>query len=199
MKQILFALFMSMLSCSLYAQSCIDYVMLDNHIEHYNARNDTLFCKILSEDEFSYVIDNGQFVSTLSKTVVAKVEKCAREMTPMELYRFKGIDQVTQDYFDNANTAGAYLRSAAFHAFWATGLGLVGSSAIVLGISVFKDHRSSPYWIAGGSIVSAGSLFFLMLAWNNVYKAGKILDINKKIALHWSPTSTGTMGLNLRF
>ncbi|MDL2309495.1 hypothetical protein LJC53_07950 [Bacteroidales bacterium OttesenSCG-928-C03] len=180
------------------AQNCIDFVIIQSEIGD-NKKTDTIFCKILSQEGSNVVIDNGYAISTITKDIVLGTKLCAREMSASELYIFKGIDFVTKDYFKNNATVGNYLRKASQNAYLATGLGIAGSVGIVLGTTVFEDSKSKNAWIIGGGIVCASSLFFLTLSWNNIYKAGKLLDINENNALYLTPGQHGGLGIALRF
>ena len=198
MKKTLLFFGICLLSVAIYSQNCIDYIIY--HIDNTeDKRLDTLVCKIMAEDELSYIVDNGFAITTISKKMIKEAIPCAREMDTYEVYKFKGIDNVTKDYFHNNNSTGNYLRKAAFNAYLSTGLGLAGAACIVLGTSVFNTYPSKNYWIGGGCVVSATSLFFIILAWNNVYKAGKLVDINSKAALFLSPGTDGNLGLSLKF
>ena len=181
-----------------YAQNCIDYIIY--RVEYQNESTlDTLACKIMNEDETGYVIDNGLAITTIPKKIVQAAIPCAREMTANEMYRFKGIDNVTRDYFQNNKTAGSYLRKAGFKTYLSIGLGVAGAGSIALGATTFKGERSQNYWIVGGSLAAGTSLFFMILAWNNVYKAGKLLDLNSKAALYLAPAQNGDLGLSVKF
>lgn len=196
-KLIFFLLFFAMVGFA-HAQNCIDFVIIHSEVDQ-SKRVDTIFCKILSQDQDVIVMDNGYAISTITRNLVAEVKPCAREMNAMELYLFKGIDYITKDYFKSTNSVGNYMRKAAFNAYLATGLGLVGGAGIVLGTTIFEDGRYKNAWIIGGSIGCAASLFFMTLSWNNIYKAGKLLDINKDTALYLTPGEHGMVGLSLRF
>ncbi|MDL2230982.1 hypothetical protein LJB75_01025 [Bacteroidales bacterium OttesenSCG-928-L19] len=180
---------------ALNAQDCIDAVILK---VDGSQLSDTLYCKIMAEDETNYTIDNGFAITSISKNTVEKVLLCTREMTAYEVYKFKGIDNVTMDYFQNNQTAGNYFRKAAFNMYLASGLAIVGSGSIVLGLTAFQGKYQN-VWIIGGSIVSASAVFFIVMAWNKIYKAGKLLDLNGKAALHLSSTQEGHLGLQLKF
>jgi len=180
------------------AQNCIDAVIIQLNKQIGN-ETDTIFCKILSSDETSYLIDNGLSITSISKSNVIDTLVCFREMNIYEVFKFKGIDNVTKDYFDNSLTAGNALRKAAFKTYLATGLGIVGGGSIILGLTAFNDTPSKPYFIIGGSLATAASLFFVVTAWNQIYKAGKLLDLNKKASLFLNPTTEGNLGLTIRF
>ena len=181
-----------------YAQNCIDYIIY--RVEFQNeSKLDTLVCKIMNEDENGYIVDNGLAITTIPKKIVQAAIPCAREMNAYELYKFKGIDNVTRDYFQNNKTAGSYLRKAGFNTYLSIGLGIVGAGSIALGATTFKGEPSQNYWIVGGSLAAGTSLFFMILAWNNVYKAGKLLDLNSKAALYLAPTQSGDLGLSIKF
>ena len=199
MKKMTFIwLCLMLISTYSHAQSCIDALILKiNHSEQETT--DTLFCKIMSEDANCYTVDNGFAITSIMKTSVVKAIPCMRKMTAYEIYKFKGIDFVTHDYFQNNNTVGNYFRKASFDMYLAAGLGIVGGAGIIVGATVYGNKPAQNYWIAGGGVVAAGSIFFMVLAWNNIYKAGKLLDINEKISLHLSPNQEGNVGLQLRF
>lgn len=191
-------LFSLLLICSAlsFGQNCID--MLVYYVDGTKSKTDTLFCKIVSEDEGDYTIDNGLAVTSLPKSIVAKTVPCFREMSPYEVYRFQGLDNVTMDYFNNMNTAGAALRKSAFNIYLATGLAIVGGTGIIMGVTVFNEKPSKPAWIVGGSVVTAAALFFAIRGWNQIYKAGKLLDLQNS-QLYLGPTQSGNLGLSLEF
>jgi hypothetical protein len=180
------------------AQNCIDAVIIRLN-EFADKETDTVFCKILSADETSYLIDNGLSITSISKNNVIDTLVCFREMNIYEVFKFKGIDNVTQDYFNNSLTAGDALRKAAFKTYLATGLGIVGGGSVILGLTVFNDAPLKPYLIIGGSLITATSLFFVVTAWNQIYKAGKLLDLNEKASLFLNATPEGNLGLTIRF
>ena len=196
-KLILFVSFLCAFAL-LNAQNCVDAVVIQLNKQIGNG-TDTIFCKILSSDETSYLIDNGLSITSVSKSNVIDTLLCFREMNIYEVYKFRGIDNVTKDYFNNSHTAGAALRKAAFKTYLATGLGIVGGGSVILGLTVFNNTSSKPYFIIGGSLITATSLFFVVTAWNQIYKAGKLLDLNEKAALFLNPTSEGNLGLIIRF
>jgi hypothetical protein len=198
MKNISLILLSFMLICASRAQSCIDALILKINNSGQET-TDTLFCKIMSEDVNYYTVDNGFAITSIVKTTVIEAIPCMRQMTAHEIYKFKGIDFVTQDYFQNNNTVGNYFRKASFNMYLAAGLGIVAGVGIILGTTVYKNKPAQNYWIAGGGVVTAGSIFFMILAWNNVYKAGKLLDINEKTSLYLYPSQEGNVGLQLRF
>ncbi|MDR2978994.1 MAG: hypothetical protein LBV02_00920 [Bacteroidales bacterium] len=198
MKKIIFLISLAITASFAQAQNCIDVVILHSKMENMQ-RIDTVFCKILSQNDNNIVIDNGYAISTITKDLVMETKLCIREMNARELYIFKGIDYVTKDYFKNTRTVGNYLRKAANNAYLATGLGLVGSAGIVLGTTVFENASHKNIWIIGGSLTCAASLFFLTLSWNNIYKAGKLLDINEHSALYLTPGQHGLPGIAMRF
>lgn len=198
MKKLFVSLAFSLMIPFAFSQNCIDYILY--HVDsETGSRLDTLVCRIMAEDDYAYTIDNGFAISTLSKKMVDKVIPCAREMSLYEIYKYKGIDNVTLDYFQQAQTSGNYLRKAAFNMYLATGLAVTGAGGIVLGTTVFKNNRSQNFWIIGGGVVCAASLFFYIVSWNNIYKAGKLMDINSRAALYLSPTQEGNLGLSIKF
>lgn len=202
-KCILFCLLLAWMAVS-FGQNCIDMLVYVYSVDgsETNTKTDTLYCKILSEDESGYTIDNGFAVSSLPKNIVTKVLPCCREMSPYEVYRFQGLDNVTMDYFtnnfNNVNTAGAALRKSAFNIYLATGLAIVGGTGMIMGLTVFKEKPSKPAWIVGGSVVTAAALFFAIRGWNQVYKAGKLLDLQNS-ELNLGLTQSGNLGLSLQF
>ena len=119
-------------------------------------------------------------------------------MLPVEAYRFKGFDKVTMDYFNQNNTVGAYLRKASVNIYIATGLAALGGTSLIMGFTVFNDSRSKPAWIVGGGVGLAAALFFAIRGWNQIYKAGKLLDLNNS-TLYLGPTQSGNLGLSLEF
>jgi hypothetical protein len=179
-----------------FSQSCIDYIILkvdDNH-----AKKDTLFCKLISEDEESVVIDNGYAITSLKKSLIENIERCVREMTPYEVYKFQGLDAVTADMFKNQNTAGAYLRKAARNTYLGAGLALVGTGVIVMGVFWVKPDAGKTACFITGGVTAATSLFFLIRGWNQVYRAGKLLDINAQTSIFLNSNQEG-IGISLNF
>lgn len=181
----------------IHAQQCIDAIIIK--FNEPTATTDTLFCKILNEDETHYTIDNGYAISALTKNMVIEVLRCHRAMNTFEIYKYKGIDAVTYDDFAQRNSAGNYLRKAAFNAYIATGLAMVGGVSITLGLTVFDHSKSKNAWIIGGGVLTGTSLFFIIRGWNQLYKAGKILDLKGNSALYISHTAQGDLGLLLKF
>ncbi len=198
MKKIALLIFNVLLIGFLQAQDCIDALIIKVGAAE-QAGTDTVFCKIMSEDELYYTVDNGLAITSIGKSSVINAIPCFRPMTAYEVYKFKGIDFVTQDYFQNSNSVGSYLRKASFNMYLAVGLGIVSGTGIVLGTTVCKGKPSQNYWIVGGSVFAAGSLLFMIMAWNNVYKAGKLIDINEKMSLFLHPNQEGHLGLQLKF
>jgi hypothetical protein len=111
------------------------------------------------------------------------------------MYRFKGIDFLTQDNFTNNNTSGYYFRKAAANIYISSGLTVAASTFITIGALVDKPVG----WYITGGICAAGSFLFALIAWNNVYRAGKLMDLNKKSALYLTPTQEGNLGLQIKF
>ncbi|MCL2167547.1 MAG: hypothetical protein FWH59_00295 [Lentimicrobiaceae bacterium] len=184
------------ISFQLFSQNCIDYIVLN--MEDNNAKKDTLFCKLLSEDSESVVIDNGFAITTLKKSLIEDLKRCAREMTPYEVYKFQGLDAVTTDMFNNQNTAGAYLRKAARNTYLGAGLALVGTGIICMGAFwVNADAGKTACYITGG-VTAATSLFFIIRGWNQIYRAGKLLDLNAQSAIYLNANQDG-IGLSLKF
>lgn len=180
------------------AQNCIDAVIIKLN-DTGNKVTDTIICKILSSDETGYLIDNGLSITSISKNNVIDTLVCFREMNIYETYKYKGIDNVTKEYFANSYTAGNALRKAAFRTYLATGLGIVGGGSIILGLTALNDLKIKPYFIIGGSLITAASLFFVVTAWNQIYKAGKLLDLNEKASLYLNSTPEGNLGFTIRF
>ena len=195
MKPILI-LFLFLLSITSFSQNCIDYLILkveDNHVQR-----DTIFCKLISEDEEAVVIDNGYAITSLKKSLIESIKRCVREMTPYEVYKFQGLDAVTADMFHNQNTAGACLRKAARNTYLGAGLALTGTGIILMGRYWVKpDAGKAACYITGG-ITTATSLFFIIRGWNQIYKAGKLLDINTQTSLFLNTTPEG-IGFSLIF
>lgn len=196
-KIILFVCFLCAFTI-LNAQNCIDAVIIRLN-EPANHETDTIFCKIVSSDENGYLIDNGLSISSISKSNVIDTLVCFREMNIYEIYKYRGIDNVTKEYFTNSYTAGNALRKAAFRTYLATGLGIIGGGSVILGLTILNDQKTQPYFIIGGSLITATSLFFVVTAWNQIYKAGKLLDLNEKASLFLNSTSDGNLGLIIRF
>jgi len=179
-----------------FSQNCIDYIILN--LEDSNIKKDTLYCRLLSEDAESVVIDNGFAITTIKKSLVEDIKRCVREMTPYEVYKFQGLDAVTADMFNNQNTAGAYLRKAARNTYLGAGLAIVGTGAILMAVFwMDSDAGKTACYITGG-VTAAASLFFIIRGWNQIYKAGKLLDLNAQSALYLNSTHDG-IGLSLKF
>ena len=196
MKKHLLCCLLLAFSLGVFGQNCIDAIVYVSDDE--NNKTDTLFCKIIDDEDAYYTIDNGYAVSSLSKGVIKEVLPCYREMLPVEAYRFKGFDKVTMDYFNQNNTVGAYLRKATVNIYIATGLAALGGTSLIMGFAVFNDSRSKPAWIVGGGVGLATALFFAIRGWNQIYKAGKLLDLNNS-TLYLGPTQSGNLGLSLEF
>jgi len=179
-----------------FSQNCIDYIILN--IDGSNAKSDTLFCKVISEDDESVVIDNGFAITTLKKSLIENIKRCVREMTPYEVYKYQGLDAVTADMFNNQNTAGAYLRKAARNTYLGAGLAIVGTGIILTGVFwVTGDAGKTACYVTGGVTVAA-SLFFAIRGWNQIYRAGKLLDLNTQSALYLNANQDG-VGISLKF
>ena len=184
------------LNLNIFSQECMDFIILKT--ENNKLHPDTIFCKLISEDDESIVIDNGYAITTLKKSLVIDIQRCIRAMTPYEVYKFKGLDAVTADMFHNQNTAGAYLRKAAQSTYLGAGLAVLGAGVVLTGIFwVNEDPGKIACYITGGFTVATG-LFFAIRGWNQIYKAGKLLDINTQSALYLNPTPEG-IGLSLKF
>ena len=179
-----------------FSQNCIDYIILN--LEDNKTKIDTLFCKLISEDDESVVIDNGYAITSLKKSLISDIQRCVREMTPYEVYKYQGLDAVTADMFNNQNTAGAYLRKAARNTYLGAGLALVGSGVIVMGRYWVTPTAGKTVCYITGGVTAATSLFFLIRGWNQVYRAGKLLDINAQTSLYLTPTQEG-IGISLNF
>jgi len=179
-----------------FSQNCMDYIILK--LDDTSAKKDTIFCRIVGEDEEVVVIDNGYAFTTLRKTVIEETKRCAREMTPYEVYKFQGLDAVTADMFNNQNTAGSYMRKAARSTYLGAGMALAGSGVICMGAFWVKnDIGKTTCYITGGVTVAA-SLFFIIRGWNHIYKAGKLLDLNAQSALYWNTNQEG-VALSIKF
>ena len=196
MKKHLLCCLLLAFSLGVFGQNCIDAIVYVSDDE--NNKTDTLFCKIIDDEDAYYTIDNGYAVSSLSKSVVKEVLPCYREMLPVEVYRYKGLDKMTMDYFNQNNTVGAALRKATVNIYIATGLAALGGTSLIMGFAVFNDSRSKPAWIVGGGVGLAAALFFAIRGWNQIYKAGKLLDLNNS-TLYLGPTQSGNLGLSLEF
>ena len=189
----IFIITLLMLSLCSFSQNCIDYVI----IKINNNQTDTLFCKLISEDEETVVMDNGYAITTLKKSFIDEVKYCVREMTPYEVYKFKGLDAVTADMFQNQNTAGAYLRKGARSTYLGAGLAIVGTGVTLIGVFwVNSNAGKTACYITGGVTVATG-LFFAIRGWNHIYKAGKLLDLSTQSALYLN-TNEG-IGVSLKF
>lgn len=194
MKQI-FIITLLLLSLQSFSQNCIDYVILN--VGYNNAQTDTIFCKLINEDDETIVVDNGYAITTLKKSLVEEVKYCAREMSLYEVYKFQGLDAVTGDMFNNQNTVGAYLRKGARSTYLGAGLAIVGTGVTLIGIFWVKnDAGKTACYITGGVTVATG-LFFAIRGWNQIYKAGKLLDLTSQSALYLN-TNEG-IGLSLKF
>ena len=179
------------------AQDCIDAVVCK--IDSAGEQIDTIFCQILGEEDTYLTIDNGLSITTIFKYMVVDIIHCMRPMNAYETYLYKGLNSVSQDYFEKQNTAGYYMRKAATEIFVSTGLALVGGVSITLGFTLFDYNPVAKYsWIIGGGICMGASLFLAIVAWNQIYKAGKLLDL-QKYSLYLAPTQEGNLGLQLRF
>ena len=62
-----------------FSQNCIDYIILKT--DHVDVKTDTIFCKVVSEDDEFIVIDNGHAISSLKKSLIENITRCARELT----------------------------------------------------------------------------------------------------------------------
>ena len=190
--------FIALLFISLhcFSQNCIDFIILK--VDNNTSKTDTLYCKIINEDAESVVIDNGYALTSLRNTLIVDIQKCVREMTPYEIYKFQGLDAVTADMFNNQNTAGAYMRKAARNTYLATGLAIAGTGVVCMGIFLVRaDAGKTACYITGGVSV-ATSLFFVIRGWNQIYRAGKLLDLNAQTALYLSANQEG-IGLSIKF
>jgi hypothetical protein len=179
-----------------FSQNCIDYIILKT--DNGGVKTDTVFCKVISEDEEFIVIDNGHAISTLKKSLIENITRCARALTPYEIYKFQGLDAVTADMFNNQNTAGACLRKAARNAYLGAGMALVGSGLIVTGKFWVKNEPAQIACYITGGVTAAASLFFLIRGWNQIYRAGKLLDLSAQSALYLNTNQEG-IGLSIKF
>jgi len=185
-----------LITCNSFSQNCIDFIILNINDKH--TKTDTLYCKVVSEDDESVVIDNGFAITTLKKSLIEEIQHCVREMTTYEIYKFQGLDAVTADMFNNQNTAGAHLRNAARSTYLGAGLAIVGTGVILTGAFwVYPDAGKTACYITGGVTVAA-SLFFAIRGWNHIYKAGKLLDLNAQSALYLNVNQEG-LGVSLKF
>ncbi|MDR1345872.1 MAG: hypothetical protein LBK03_04125 [Bacteroidales bacterium] len=194
MKRIACIIFFWGLSGIVWAQNCTDALLIKN-----NEQIDTLFCRIMDEDEQSYTIDNGVFITSISKNAAISKILCIREMTIKETMHYKSLDAIAFSEFPNTKTAGYYLRKASLNTGIATGLLITGGGVMTLGLTIFKDRKSQPFWVIGGGLLTATSVFFFIRAWNQIYKAGKLLDVGNNAALYLNVTDEGLMGLSLKF
>jgi hypothetical protein len=194
MKEIICIMFFLGLSGVIWAQNCTDALLIKD-----NEQIDTLFCRIMGEDEQSYTIDNGAFITSIAKSIVVCKILCIREMTTKEMMHYKSLDAVTFGEFPDNKTAGYYLRRASLNTGRATGLLIASGGIMAVGLTIFKDHKSQPFWVIGGSLLTATSVFFFIRAWNQIYKAGKLLDIGHNAALYLNITDDGLMGVALKF
>ena len=185
-----------LISLHCFSQNCIDFIILK--VDNNTAKTDTLFCKIINEDEESVVIDNGYALTSLRNTLIVDIQKCVREMTPYEIYKFQGLDAVTADMFNNQNTAGAYLRKAARNTYLATGLAIAGTGVVCMGLFWVKADAGKTACYVTGGVTIATSLFFVIRGWNQIYRAGKLLDLNTQSALYLSSNQEG-IGLSIKF
>ena len=188
MKPLSFLIFLC-ISFNIFSQNCIDYIIIK--MDNTGAPTDTIFCKLLSEDDEMVVIDNGYAITTLKRSLVVDYKRCAREMTLYEIYKFNGLDAITADMFNNQNTAGAYLRKAARNTYLGAGLAIVGSGIIIMGKYWVDDKAGKNTCYVAGSITAATSLFFIIRGWNQIYKAGKLLDLNSQSALYLNVIPNG--------
>ena len=179
-----------------FSQNCIDYIILKT--DNVGVKTDTIFCKVISEDEDFIVIDNGHAISTLKKSLIAKITRCAREMSTYEIYKFQGLDAVTADMFNNQNTAGADLRKAARNTYLGAGMAIAGSALVVTGKFWVKNEPGQIACYITGGLTAAASLFFLIRGWNQVYRAGKLLDLSAQSALYLNANQEG-IGLSIKF
>jgi hypothetical protein len=194
MKRIACMMFFWGLSGAIWAQNCTDALLIKD-----NEQIDTLYCRIMDEDELGYTIDNGVFITSISKNVVVSKILCIREMTVKEMMHYKSLDAIAFSEFPKTKTAGYYLRRASLNIGIATGLLMVGGGVMTIGLTIFKDRKAQPFWIVGGSLFTATSIFFFVRAWNQIYKAGKLLDVGSNAALYLNVTDEGLMGVALRF
>jgi hypothetical protein len=195
MRNPIFIITLLMFTLQVFSQNCIDYVILN--IGNNSTKTDTLFCKLVSEDEETIVIDNGYAITTLKRSLVEEVKRCVREMTPYEVYKFQGLDAVTADMFQNQNTAGAYLRKGARSTFLGAGLTAGGTGVVLIGALWVKNNNGKTACYITGSVTMATGLFFIIRGWNQIYKAGKLLDLTAQSALYLK-TNEG-IGVSLKF
>ena len=191
-----FIILLFFLTLQAFSQNCIDFIILKT--ENTGVKTDTIFCKLISEDEEFIVIDNGHAISSLKKSLIENITRCARELTPYEIYKFQGLDAVTADMFNNQNTAGAYLRKAARNTYLGAGMALVGSGIIITGKFWVKNEPGQIACYITGGVTAAASLFFLIRGWNQIYRAGKLLDLTAQSALYLNTNQEG-IGLSIKF
>jgi len=178
-----------------FSQNCIDYVVLKTD---KNIKADTLYCILINEDDEFITIDNGRAITTLKKSLIEEITRCAREMTPYEVYKFQGLDAVTADMFNNQNTAGAYMRKAARNTYLGAGLAAVGTGIILTGAFWVKGDAGKTACFITGGVTAATSIFFLVRGWNQIYRAGKLLDLNAQSSLYLNTNQEG-IGLSIIF
>ena len=191
-------LIITLLLCTLhvFSQDCMDYVILN--IENNGVKTDTLFCKVVSEDDESVVLDNGYAITTLKKSLIVDIQRCVRKMTPYEVYKYQGLDAVTADMFNNQNTAGAHLRKAARSTYLGAGLAIVGSGVVLAGVFWADTQPGKIACYITGGLTAATGIFFIIRGWNQIYKAGKLLDINSQSALYLNTNQDG-LTLSVKF
>jgi len=192
----LFIILLLLFALQSFSQNCIDYIILK--VDAKNAQTDTLFCKLLSEDEETVVIDNGYAITTLKKSFIEELKRCVREMTPYEVYKFEGLDAVTADMFNNKNTAGAYLRKGARSTYMGAGFSAAGTGIILIGAFWVKEDAGKTACYITGGITAAAGIFFLIRGWNQIYRAGKLLDLNGQSAIYVNANQDG-IGVSLKF
>jgi hypothetical protein len=193
MKRTLFILLFVCIATITDAQNCIDAIIVNR-----NEVADTIFCKIMNEEETSLTVDNGTMISSIPKSIILGTVKCIRPMTYRENVLYHSLETLTMDQLPTG-TAGAYFRKSAISSGIATGLVLVGVTSLTLGLTVFKDHKSELFWAIGGGVVTATSIYFFVRAWNQIYKGGKLLDLNDRSALYLNATEEGYVGLAIKF
>jgi hypothetical protein len=100
--------------------------------------------------------------------------------------------------FNNQNTAGAYMRKAARNSYLGAGLAFVGAGVILTGAFWVKEDAGEIACYITGGVAAATSIFFLVRGWNQIYKAGKLLDLSAQSALYLNANQEG-IGLSVKF
>ncbi len=175
--------------------NCIDRIIL--HLDKENNVSDTIFCKILNTDQAHILIDNGYSISSIPLIHVIDTQYCFREMTQYEIFRYEGLDYVGFDPYSQKQTAGTFMKKAAYSMYIGTGLMLAGTGVGLVGSFIAEKtvHKNICYSVAGLSAATA--IFFYIRGWDLIYRAGKIIDLNENTALYLN--NSDGVGLSLRF